>query len=116
MFKKYDQGKPRFDYLTPFTKEFGEVNKVLDYGAVVKKYGKDNWRLGSNEDSISRNKNAALRHLFASLGGEPIDSESGLPHLAHALCDILFAFWHENQQVSTPKLITTEDIDHLFGV
>lgn len=33
---------------------------------------------------------AAMRHLAAWRDGEQLDEESGLPHLAHALCCIVF--------------------------
>lgn len=33
---------------------------------------------------------AAMRHLVAWWGGERLDPESGLPHLAHASCNLLF--------------------------
>jgi len=32
----------------------------------------------------------ALSHLFSFAGGEAVDSESGLSHLAHAMCNLLF--------------------------
>jgi hypothetical protein len=34
---------------------------------------------------------AAMRHMRARYGGEILDSESGLPHLAHAACCCLFS-------------------------
>ena len=46
----------------------------------AKKYGIDNWK--SCEDP-RRYKDALLRHLYAYLGGEEVDPESGLPHLDH---------------------------------
>jgi hypothetical protein len=33
---------------------------------------------------------AALRHMFAHAKGETHAEDSGLPHLAHAACNILF--------------------------
>jgi hypothetical protein len=33
---------------------------------------------------------AVLRHIFQWLGGEDKDSETGLSHLAHASCGLLF--------------------------
>ncbi len=33
---------------------------------------------------------AAQRHLIAHYSGEDIDPESGLPHLAHASCCLMF--------------------------
>jgi hypothetical protein len=62
-----------------------EIAKVLDHGA--KKYSAHNWRGGF---VWSRIASAILRHLFAWLTGEDKDPESGLSHLAHAGCGIMF--------------------------
>lgn len=50
-------------------------------------YGRDNWRKGL---AWSRCYAATLRHLFAWQSGETNDPETGLNHLAHAACEILF--------------------------
>lgn len=62
-----------------------EITKVLDFGA--KKYAPNNWR---RVDRRSRYYSAALRHLFAYWRGEDFDPESGLRHLAHAGCCVMF--------------------------
>jgi hypothetical protein len=85
-FKKFDQGKPEFDMVAQFDKEFGEVNQVMEFGA--QKYGRDNWKLADSK-GLKRYRNAAIRHIFASYFN-PIDSDSGLSHLAHALTNLLF--------------------------
>jgi len=82
--KKYDQGKMRYD-LVPF-RGLDDVVRVLTYGA--DKYGPDNWREVKRAEE--RYPAAALRHLSAYLQGESDDPESGLPHLAHAVCSLLF--------------------------
>ena len=84
--KKYDEGKPMMGLL-PF-KSLAEVSKVLTFGA--KKYAAHNWKKVEPE----RYLDAALRHLGDYLEGEDDDSESGLSHLAHAGCCVLFALWH----------------------
>ena len=33
---------------------------------------------------------AALRHLFSYMRGEDVDAESGLSHVAHAMCCCMF--------------------------
>lgn len=81
---KYDKDKPRWDLL-PFKGLAGVVD-VLTHGA--KKYTPENWR--KVEGWEWRYLGAALRHLSAWKGGEKIDPESGLPHLAHAVCCLLF--------------------------
>jgi hypothetical protein len=81
--KKYDQEKPRWELLPLATVE--DIVKVMTFGA--KKYGDNNWKL---VEPKQRYFAAALRHLKAWQSGEIIDKESGLPHLAHALCSLLF--------------------------
>lgn len=81
--KKYDEEK-RDWWLLP--KEISVVVDVLMHGA--KKYGAHNWI--SVEDHERRYYNAAMRHMHAWAGGEESDPESGLHHLAHAICSLLF--------------------------
>lgn len=80
---KHDQDKPRMDLLDPLWLE--ETAKVLGFGA--QKYAAHNWRQGIAQ---SRLIGAALRHLTAHQRGEDRDPESGLPHLAHASCCLMF--------------------------
>ncbi len=56
------------------------VSKVMGLGA--RKYGPYNWRTKKVRYSVYIE--AALRHLMASLDGEDLDEESGMPHVAHA--------------------------------
>lgn len=65
-----------------------EVLRVREFGAI--KYSADNWKLGF---SYKRGLNAALRHLNAFIGGEELDGESGLSHLAHAGCSLEHVIW-----------------------
>lgn len=80
---KFDEGKARFDLL-PF-EALEEVAKVMAFGAT--KYQDHNWRGGF---IFSRPAAAALRHLTSWLRGEENDPESGLSHLAHCACCVLF--------------------------
>ena len=82
--KKNDQGKTRMD-LIPFG-SLEEIAKVLTFGA--KEYGPDNWK--RVEDSVARYEAALLRHITAYKKGEMNDPDSGLPHLAHAGCCLMF--------------------------
>jgi hypothetical protein len=82
-FQKSDAGKPRWT-LVPWD-AMSEVVAVLEHGA--QKYGVDNW---VNVDEPRRYVDAAFRHLIAYDLDEDIDSESGRPHLAHAVCSLLF--------------------------
>jgi hypothetical protein len=80
---KYDQEKPRVDLLDPLALE--GIANVLAFGA--RKYAAHNWRGGI---SYSRLLGAILRHTFAILKGEDTDPESGLPHVDHLGCSVLF--------------------------
>ena len=94
VFVKYDTTKPRMDLLPP--EALTEISKVLGYGA--KKYSAHNWRKATE---WSRYSAAALRHLNAWNAGEDIDGESGLPHLAHAGCCIMFLLALQQTAVGT---------------
>lgn len=81
---KHDQGKPRYDLIP--SKSLREIAEVLTFGA--EKYAPDNWKTVS--EPKARYYSALLRHLGAWLDGEINDTESGKPHLAHALCYLVF--------------------------
>lgn len=85
---KADEGKPDMSLLS--TIALLKVVAVLDFGK--KKYASHNWRKGM---AWSRVLSAALRHLFAYISGEDKDKESGLSHLAHAACCVLFLLEYE---------------------
>ena len=85
--RKDDKGKPRWS-LVP-NKVMGLVVQALEYGA--KRYGDDNWK--HVPDSRTRYYDAARRHIDSWWDGEHLDPESGLPHLAHATCCLLFLLW-----------------------
>jgi hypothetical protein len=83
MFTKFDTDKARFDLLVP---EFLlGVARVLTIGA--KKYSPDNWKKCTEPE---RYYAAAQRHMNAFHSGEYDDGESGLSHLFHATCCIMF--------------------------
>lgn len=80
---KHDGGKPRLSLIPGVA--LLEIAEVLEYGA--RKYAEGNWK---QVRPLRRYLDAALRHLHAVADGEDLDPESGLPHLAHAGCSILF--------------------------
>lgn len=80
---KFDAEKPRMELLDPYAME--QLALVLTFGA--QKYEPWNWAKGL---AFSRLIGAALRHLFAFAKGEDLDPESGLSHLAHAMCCLMF--------------------------
>jgi hypothetical protein len=81
--KKFDDGKLPYDLLPGDAIE--EIVKVLQFGAV--KYGERNWEKGMK---WNRPFAALMRHMWAWWRGEGKDPETGLSHLAHAGCCILF--------------------------
>lgn len=76
---KHDKGKPDLSMIS--YELMVEVAKVRGFGAI--KYARDNWKRGFK---YTRSCAAALRHIFAFLNGEDLDNESGLSHIAHAIC------------------------------
>lgn len=81
---KYDSGKLLLGAIPPTAEAI--IAEVLTFGA--KKYSRDNWKLLDNLEE--RYMDAALRHINLHRRGELIDVESGLPHLAHAACCLMF--------------------------
>lgn len=86
---KYDANKTDWS-LMPF-EVIEEINKVLEFGAG--KYSAHNWKQGEGF-KYSRVLNSLLRHVFAYMRGEDKDPESGLSHLAHAGCNIVFLLYY----------------------
>ena len=80
---KHDQDKLPLHLLS--TEALNQTAAVLKFGA--QKYAEHNWRKGF---AWSRPLAAAMRHITAFNAGEDRDPESGLSHLAHAACCIMF--------------------------
>lgn len=89
---KHDSGKFRFSLL-PWN-AVKEVIDVLEFGA--KKYAPDNWK--RVDDHRDRYFNATIRHVTAWYAGEKNDPETGLNHLAHAVCCLLFLIWFDKNE------------------
>lgn len=102
--QKFDIGKLRWSLLPLGTVQ--EVVKVLEVGAA--KYAPENWKLVDN--AKERYFNAIMRHLHAWWGGEKIDPESGLNHLAHAACSILFLLYFDLQTRTHSKKLKSSAI------
>lgn len=100
---RFNEGKLEWHQLDLQCHE--DMVRVLMMGA--KKYQPDNWRRGlpvrSQYDSL-------MRHMVAFMQGQDLDSESGLPHLAHAQCNLMFlvhmmanhAEQHDNRKPQHP--------------
>ncbi len=80
---KLDSGKTEYHYISPIFME--QLSRVLTFGA--KKYTAHNWRSGFK---WSRVLSACFRHIYAWMGGQDKDPETGISHLAHAACCLMF--------------------------
>ena len=96
---KKDNGKPGMDLL-PYD-ALVEIAKVLDFGK--QKYDAHNWKKGIE---YSRVVAAAYRHLGEYTEGRRVDSETGLSHVAHAACNLLFLLWYEKHRPEMDDLYT----------
>lgn len=84
---KLDDGKIRW-HLMPM-KAVAEIVKVLMYGE--SKYSRDGWK--GLHDQPERVEDALMRHVIAHKEGELRDPDTGLFHLAHAGCNIIFLLY-----------------------
>ena len=89
---KHDTGKPRWSLLP--LGSIAQIVQVLDFGAA--KYKPDNWQ--HVPDARRRYYDAMQRHIEAWWTGERCDRETGLHHLAHAGCCILFLLWLDKEK------------------
>ena len=79
------QRKPIFSAISPkFTLGMAEV---LAFGA--EKYGRDNWKQCS-KDQMHLYWDAFERHVNAYKRGEENDQETGMSHISHAACNLMF--------------------------
>lgn len=91
---KFDTGKEPIDLVD--SEIILELAKVLGFGA--KKYEAHNWKIGI---PVTRYYSALQRHLLAWNDNEDKDQESGLDHLSHAACNLMFMIYHMK---NSPKL------------
>lgn len=100
--RKFDGGKPQYGLIPP--KALKELVKVLTLGAI--KYEPDNWK--HVPEAQYRYYDALMRHAWDWKSGEQLDPETGINHLAHAMCNLLFLLerdlyteeeWLENDDV-----------------
>lgn len=103
--KKYDNGKPRWDLLPLHI--VAAVVEVLTHGA--SEYGDHNWLLV--DKGKQRYYAAFHRHLYAWYSGDRVDKKSGLPHLAHAICNLMFLMVLDGGEKHVGPFIQTETND-----
>jgi len=95
--RKDDHDKPMWSLLPMFIIE--RIVEVLNFGA--KKYEPNNWQRVPKAEN--RYFSAAMRHLTAWQMGESTDKESGLSHLAHAACCLVFLMWFAERDAKRAK-------------
>lgn len=98
---KYDAGKTDWTILPLGALE--EVSKVLTFGA--QKYSRGNFASNGGLE-YTRVINSLLRHVTAFARGEDNDPETGLSHMAHAGCNVLFLLHYE---LNKDKFSTVDD-------
>jgi uncharacterized HAD superfamily protein len=80
---RFNDGKTRYDLLPPFAVD--QLAKVMTKGA--EKYADRNWEKGMKWSTVLA---SLKRHIAAFERGEDIDPETGLLHIAHAMCNAAF--------------------------
>jgi hypothetical protein len=89
---KSDRGKLPW-HLLPF-RAVTYVVAVLDFGA--HKYSENGWKTVPRKRD--RYFSATMPHLIAYWTGEKLDKESGLPHLAHSIANLIFLMESDEEQ------------------
>lgn len=102
---KKDAGKLRYE-LVPWD-ALDEIVKVLNFGA--SKYKDRGWEVGMGWGRLI---GAAFRHIKAWAMGEDLDPESGLSHLAHAACCVLFLLAYQIRKIGIDDRPRHKEIRH----
>lgn len=94
---RFNAGKPDFSLIPMCTLE--DEARVWEYGRA--KYAAWNWTKGM---AWSIPFACAMRHMAAWQRGEECDPESGLPHLAHAMCNLrMLTLYTQTYQVGDDR-------------
>lgn len=95
---RYNEGKRDWSLMPMGSVE--EILKVLEFGKT--KYSAWNWSKGDGFKYMDV-YNSIMRHLVAWKSGEDTDPESGLSHIAHIGCNVLFLLHFINNQDKYPN-------------
>jgi len=96
---RFNEGKPQWSLMD--FESFEPMIRVLEYGS--KKYARNNWKKGLPTVEIM---DSLMRHIISFLEGEDIDKESGLPHIGHMMCNLMFLSYVMKNK---PELDNRED-------
>ena len=98
---KHDNNKLQYALIEPAALK--SLAEVLTFGAA--KYTIDGWKKVPN--AKTRYLNALLRHIESYRAGVLIDNEFGCSHLAHAMANIMFLMYF-NDDTTNKEEITIE--------
>lgn len=87
---RYNKGKPQWSLV--HYKSLEPMIRVLEFGAL--KYAPRNWQKPMPLDKILE---SMQRHLAALMDGEEFDSESGISHMGHIMCNGMFYTYHKDK-------------------
>ena len=83
--ERHNTGKAPLSFILDAPRAIAAQAEVLQFGA--EKYSRENWKKGLPKGEVI---DSLLRYLTAYHNGELIDEESGLPHVAHVMCNATF--------------------------
>lgn len=81
---KLEKGKVKVSYHNIPFHVLEILAEVMTTG--LRKYGRMTWR---REMDIPAYRDSLMRHIVAYMEGDVIDKDSGFPHLAHAMANVL---------------------------
>lgn len=90
------------------------VKDVTLYALTLKSSGRDNWKLGGPNMTITKLFGSLFRHIASFLGGENDDSESKLPHIGHIMCNVMFIGYHMQHHLKAKKQKQSSKFDDRF--
>ena len=101
---KQDHDKARYDLIEWRT--IDDMAEIMATGAAA--HGDQGWKTLTNAED--RYFSAAMRHLVAWRNGDTIDGDSGYPHLAHVMCNIMFLSEFDKMAAARAEV---ENIDYM---
>lgn len=96
---RYNEGKLQWSLVD--YESLKPMVRVLMMGA--KKYAPHNWKKGL---PITEIFDSLQRHLIAFMSGENDDPESGISHLGHIMCNVMFM---QHMMLNKPELDDRQD-------